>query len=128
MDSFNIRLANDEDFETIFQIWLDGVDNSFDTTLFDADVIREEFTKNFNKRIDIFNFWVAGNNNEILGWQSLIKTSNNPFRKNLFAESSTYISKHCRLKGVGKMLIDYVMKEAEKSELEFVTGFVSVDQ
>ena len=122
----DIRLAKDEDFETIFRIWLDGIENSFDKNVIAETVLKDKFKENFNSRKGIFNFWIAEHNNEILGWQSLIKTSYNPFRENLYAESSTYIDKQCRFKGVGQMLIDYVMKEAEKSQLEYILGFVSV--
>lgn len=122
-----IRVANNEDFETIFTIWLDGISNSFDYKESDLDNIKLIFTSNFNNRNGIFNFWVAVDpNDNILGWQSLIRTSNNPFRINTYAESSTYISKTNRYKGVGKLLLDYVMKEAEKSSLEYVIGFVSI--
>ena len=126
-ETIQIRLATENDFETIFSIWLDGINNSFEYNEVDEDNLKEKFTSNFNQRQGIFNFWVAmDTENNILGWQSLIKTSNNPFRQNTYAESSTYISKSNRFKGVGKMLLDYVMKEAEMSSLEYVIGFVSI--
>lgn len=126
--TIQIRLAIQNDFETIFSIWLDGISNSFEYKEADKDNLKEKFTSNFNQRQGIFNFWVAvDTKNNIWGWQSLIKTSNNPFRQNTYAESSTYISKNNRFKGIGKLLLDYVMQEAEKSNLEYVIGFVSIN-
>ena len=126
-DTIEIRLANETDFESIFSIWLDGISNSFEYKEIDKDNIKEKFASNFYQRQGIFNFWVAVDiQNNIRGWQSLIRTSNNPFRQNTYAESSTYISKSNRFKGVGKRLLDYVMLEAEKSDLEYVIGFVSI--
>jgi len=125
-DKILIRLANDADFDAIFLIWLDGIENSFDKNTFDEAVLKEKFNLNFNNREGIFNFWVAILGNEIIGWQSLIKTSYNPFRENTYAESSTYIKRNCRFKGLGQLLIAYVMKEAENSQLEYVIGFISV--
>ena len=126
-ETLHIRLATDEDFESIFQIWLAGIGNSFDPELAATPQVQEKFTENFRQREGIFNFWVAVDpGGQIIGWQSLIKNSNNPFRANLHAESSTYIAQGTRYKGVGKMLLDYVIKEAEKSSLEYVTGFVSM--
>lgn len=123
-----IRLAADNDLESIYSIWLDGISNSFEYNEFDNDNPKEKFTSNFNERQGIFNFWIAvDTENNILGWQSLIKMSNNPFRQNAHAESSTYISKSNRFKGVGKALLEFVMIEAEKSELEYVFGFVAVE-
>jgi L-amino acid N-acyltransferase YncA len=122
-----IRLAEDTDFEEIYTIWLEGIHNSFDYTTADMEKVREKFASNFFSRNGIFNFWLAVDENErILGWQSLIPASNHPFRVRTLAESSTYISKLNRFKGVGKCLLEHVMAEAEKSELEYVVGFVAL--
>lgn len=93
----------------------------------DDDLYKNKFIENFNSRIGIFNLGVAVDldNNTILGWQSLIKASNNPFRENFYAESSTYVGKKARKQGVGELLIDFVKKEAESSMLTHVLGFVS---
>jgi len=125
--NYLIRLANDDDFEQVYAIWLDGIHNSFDYKSKDMKKIEQKFASIFFQRQGIFNFWIATDeNNKILGWQSLIRTSNNPFRENIYAEASTYISKDNRYKGMGKALLDYVMQEAEKSDLEYITCFVSV--
>jgi L-amino acid N-acyltransferase YncA len=126
-ENIKIRLATDNDFEAIFSIWLDGISNSFEYEEIYKENIKAKFTSNFNQRQGIFNFWVAVDaQNKIWGWQSLIKTSNNPFRENTFAESSTYIAKDNRFKGIGKQLLEYVMNEAEDSQLEYVIGFVAL--
>lgn len=123
-----IRLANDEDFDIIFSIWNEGIENSFDISQINPEKIKAKFISNFKNRFGIFNFWVAIDQDDIIqGWQSLIRASNNPFRENSFAESSTYVSQKSRYKGVGKMLLEFVMKEAEKSDLEYVVGFVTIN-
>jgi L-amino acid N-acyltransferase YncA len=125
---FTIRLAIDNDFKSIYQIWLDGVGNSFDTDCMEEKQIQEKFQDNFHKRKGIFNFWVALDTaGKILGWQSLIKCFDHPFKENIYAEASTYISKDNRFKGAGKSLLEFVMKEAENSDLEYVIGFVAVE-
>jgi len=125
--NIEIRLAKDRDFDEIYQIWLEGISNSFDESAFKMEQIRKKFASNFFNRKGIFNFWLAVDETEkILGWQSLIRVSNNPFREHAFAESSTYISKSNRLKGVGRLLLKHVMAEAEKSELEYIIGFVAL--
>ena len=123
-----IRLATDDDFETIYSIWLDGIKNSYDDTSIDPQTLKEKFSSNFNQRQGIFNFWVAVDaENKIWGWQSLVRCLNHPFKDNTYAESSTYLSIENRFKGLGKLLLGYVLKEAEKSSLEYVIGFVATN-
>jgi L-amino acid N-acyltransferase YncA len=123
-----IRLATEDDFEIIFSIWLEGIANSFKFDETDKVKIKEKFTFNFTQRQGIFNFWVAIDSEKtILGWQSLINTLSHPFKNETFAESSTYISKNNRFEGVGKLLLGYAISEAKKSELEYILGFVSMD-
>lgn len=127
LDTISIRLALDEDFETIYAIWLDGIENSFDKKAIDEQAVRQKFRSNFQERQGIFNYWLAVDGEQnILGWQSLIRYSNNPFRQDTYAESSTYIAKHTRTQGIGKLLLEHMLKEAEKSKLEYVIGFVSL--
>ena len=121
-----IRLATNNDFETIYSIWIEGIQHSFKSSDAKLPVLKEKFADNFQQRHGIFNFWVAVDTEKnICGWQSLIKASNNPFRHNTHAESSTYVSRKHRDKGVGKSLLDYVMMEAEKSHLEYVIAFIA---
>lgn len=123
----NIRIAIQEDLPKVLSIWLDGIINSFDPDTISQAELEADFTSNFDQRAGIFNFWVAEDNeNNILGWQSLIRTSNNPFRKNNYAESSTYISMDNRYKGLGKDLLQHVINEAENSPLEYIVGFISI--
>lgn len=122
----NIRLAEDDDFEEIFSIWMDGVSASFDTSKIDSISLQDKFYQNFKSRNKIFNYWVwVDETNNILGWQSLSKVTVNPLKDEYFAESSTYVRKEARHLGIGKNLLDYVMKEAETSQLQYVIGFVA---
>lgn len=123
---FTIRLANDEDFEEIFTIWLDGISFSFDLTFINQVEIKEKFKSNFYLRFGIFNYWLAiSEASEITGWQSLNKCTTNPLKDNHFAESSTYIKKVFRKDGVGELLLNYVFKEAKKSPLKYITAYIS---
>jgi len=123
----NIRLANDEDFATIYEIWLDGIENSFNPNSIDGETLHQRFKRNFQARQGIFNYWIVEADRRLLGWQSLIKSAHNPFREDNWAESSTYIAKDNRVKGIGEALIKHAIREAEKSQLEYIVGYVAVD-
>lgn len=121
-----IRLAQDQDFEDIFEIWLSGIGSSFNVSSINIEFVKEKFKLNFLKRKDIFNYWVAVDTaQKILGWQSLNKMTVNPLKEDLFAESSTYIHKDARKMGIGELLVAHAMKEAEKSNLQFVTALIN---
>jgi L-amino acid N-acyltransferase YncA len=125
-ENMKIRLAVDDDFEAIFAIWLEGISNSFDTNQFEKEQLKTKFLSNFSQRQGIFNFWVAvDSSNKVWGWQSLLRCLNHPFKENTYAESSTYISKSNRFNGLGTQLLDYAIRDAEKSSLEYIIGFIS---
>lgn len=125
-NNFTIRLANDDDFEQIFNIWIEGISSSFDTTSISENELKEKFKSNFFKRVGIFNFWVSvSENNEIAGWQSLNKCTVNPLKENHFAESSTYVKKEFRKFGVGEMLLSYVVETAYTSSIQYIIAYVT---
>ena len=119
-----IRLATDDDLNRIFEIWLQGTGDVF--TGDDLKNAKRKFESNFYCRNGIFNFWVAEDKSGVIqGWQSLLPCSNNPLRHNKMAESSTYLSEEFKFKGIGKLLLHTAISEAEKSDLEYIIGYVS---
>lgn len=126
VQDITIRLSDDSDFDSIFNIWLEGIENSFDMGEFGEAEVRQKFHANFRERQGIFNFWVAvDTENKVVGWQSLVKFSNNPFRQDTYAESSTYIARATRLKGLGRTLLSHALQEAEASTLEYIIAFIA---
>jgi L-amino acid N-acyltransferase YncA len=127
-ETINIRLATDNDLEAILKIWLDGIDKSFDISTVDMDLVIEKFKINFSNRFGSFNFWVAVDSSDsVIGWQSLIKCFDHPLKENIYAESSTYIAVETRIKGIGELLLNHAIKEAGKSGINFLVGFVATN-
>lgn len=127
-NNFLIRLANDEDFEEIFTIWLDGILISFDQSSMSQSELKVKFEQNYSLRSGIFNYWIAvSKTNEMAGWQSLNKCTTNPLKDNFFAESSTYIKKDYRNEGVGELLLNHVFGEAKNSSLKYITAYISCE-
>nr|WP_199076938.1 GNAT family N-acetyltransferase [Pedobacter sp. ASV19] len=122
--NITIRPALDSDYDSIYQIWMEGVEISFDLEKVNLIEAAQNFKSNFKCRNGVFNFWVAIVDDKIVGWQSLIRNSYHPFRQNALAESSTYLSKHYRFGGLGQMLMNYAIEEAKKSALEYIIGHV----
>ena len=40
-----IRLASGDDFDAVFAIWMEGIDNSFDTTDINEAALKEKFSR-----------------------------------------------------------------------------------
>lgn len=121
-----IRLASDKDFDEVFEIWRDGNDRLIFLSESSTKILEETFRQNFQNREGIFNFWIASNSRgTIVGWGSLIKASNNPFRMDICAETSIYIGTEYINKGYGVELLQYIIKEAKSSVLSFLTTYIS---
>lgn len=125
-DDIKIRLAEAADSEELFSIWIDAISQIFTVTTDQRTQFKKDFLSNFDRRSGVFNFWVAEDSTgKIVGFQSLLPNTSNPLVRNLTAESSTYLHSDARGLGIGGRLLNYVMGEAEKSELLYVFGLVS---
>ena len=125
MDAENnilIRLANDNDFEAILNIWLIGIQKTF-ANFPKPENLKDLFKDNFVKRNSAFNFWVAEDEKMIMGWCSITSLTSNPLKKNLWAEVSTYIHSQHKDNGLGSMLMKYVFNQLKNTSIQFVFGF-----
>lgn len=118
-----IRPATPADFNAIYAIWLEGIAHSFAGFAHPVD-LREQFEHTFTSCRLPFGFWVAEEAGLVLGWQSLLPCTGNPLKRQLLAESSTYVAGGTRSKGVGEALLRRALAEAEARELQFVLGWV----
>jgi L-amino acid N-acyltransferase YncA len=91
----------------------------------DARDYRESFAEKIASQTTEFKIWVAESvQSSILGWQSLLPTQNNPAIRPFVAESSTYVAVDNEYKGVGTAIMRHALKQAERSRLQRVVGFV----
>lgn len=121
-----IRLATSNDFEIIFQIWENGIKTTFSD--YDHPVnLKELFQKNFSNRNNYFNFWVIEQDNEIIGWCSILPIFSNPIKRQLNGEVSTYIREDFFANKIGQTLMKYVFEEIQKSPVKAIYGFANKD-
>lgn len=121
-----IRPATPADFNAIYAIWLEGIAHSFAGFAHPAD-LREQFHHNFISCHPPFGFWVAEEDELVLGWQSLLPCTSNPLKRHLLAESSTYLGDGGRGRGVGELLLRRALAEARDSGLRFVVAYTLVE-
>lgn len=117
-----IRLAQPDDLEVIFKIWMDGlkIDQYSDFT---PDVFYERLRISYSKKTDIYNYWVAEDEKSgVLGWISVTSTTH-PLEIERAAKLSCYIHSESRSKNIGNRLMIKVMGEIENSNLEFIEAY-----
>lgn len=122
--SITFSQAESEDLLTILQIWKEGLLSLYpdiEITLEQENLFRENFE---NGRFP-YTFWVAKENNEIIGWQSYAPVFETPLKKGTAAESSTYIKKGHHKAGVAYELMKHALSELQNTNLDFIYGFVN---
>ena len=120
-----VRHANIEDFETIFNIWMERPGAK---PLKPNHAVEYRDSLFMRLRIDHSGFgtWVyEDETGQILGWQSLAPFRANPAIRNSMAEFSMYVSKKARNSGVGRKLMAATLAHADRSQLEYVIGYVA---
>jgi L-amino acid N-acyltransferase YncA len=116
-----IRPASVRDVREIALIWRDGQLSQGDQPL-DLDEAINVFRKRVESATDVYGVWVAEIEGLLIGWQSLHPCRSNPIHK--WAESSTYIAKESKGRGVGRALLTFATEHAKSARLSFVVGFI----
>ncbi|MCB9034599.1 MAG: GNAT family N-acetyltransferase [Chitinophagales bacterium] len=118
-----IRESRPEDFEQIFEIWIKH-------QIFDHKLIpksKDFFYKAFINQDDNFKYFVAINNTEYIGFQSLTSFREKNFFKSYYAESSTYVKSSFMNSSAGQDLVKYAMEHARDSDIKYIYGWINND-
>ncbi|MDE2588810.1 MAG: N-acetyltransferase, partial [Patescibacteria group bacterium] len=74
-----------------------------------------EYEENWlNDHVFPYGVWIAKEHKNLLGWTSLNKFSTRPAYKYV-ADLSVYVSRTSRGKGIGTLLLDFIVKTAKKN-------------
>jgi L-amino acid N-acyltransferase YncA len=120
-NDIHIRLADADDFESIFEIWSDGLD--YENSTLNTALLKETFYSNFLNRKSFFNFWVYQPDKNVTAWCSILRAFSHPLKATSEAEVSLYVEKKYRNSGIGEILMKFVFNELSKSEIKNVWGF-----
>jgi L-amino acid N-acyltransferase YncA len=121
-----IRLALEEDYDEIFEIYWENIKQIFPINIPDKAAFKMKFETYFRMRRGIFNYWVAIVENSILGWHSLNPISHNPLKAEWRAETSIYVKNNFKNQNIGSELLKYVLRIAKKHpHLYLIIGWVS---
>jgi L-amino acid N-acyltransferase YncA len=130
---FSIRKATLEDLDEIVAIWIEGQVEAADSFVpLVPEHTRDFYSIHLERQNDRFGIWVAEKgigqgSRAILGWQALLPCRAHPSFEQHWAQSSTYISKVNRDRGVGRSLLSFVCKAAVQSGFSHIIGYVRAD-
>jgi L-amino acid N-acyltransferase YncA len=121
-----IREARGEDVSSITRIWQRRIEASLGATV--EYVNRENwFAEQVNGHDQLFKIWLAVVDEQIMGWQGLLPTHNNPVLAKVTAQSSTYVDPDCHFRGIATALIKTATSHADVSGLHFIVGDIAID-
>src|SRR5689334_11178032 len=103
MFTYKIRYANPDDFNRIFEIWLENQTVATGKCI-EANMVgifREEMFHTFS--LSRSRYYVAvSDSNKVIGWQSLTPLFSNPALSPYIAQSSTYVDRSFYKSDVGQ--------------------------
>lgn len=118
------ELAQPQDLPIILQIWKEGLSSIYPN----ITITHEQenlFEENFENIKFPYSFWVAKENDTLLGWCSILPVFSHPLKRFSDAEVSTYIERKIKHSGLGTDLMNFVFKEIEKTNIKNVWGFAN---
>ncbi|WP_310604608.1 GNAT family N-acetyltransferase [Anaerosporobacter sp.] len=122
--AFTIRTMNKEDYESVKDIYLEGIATkkaTFQTTASDYDTWS-------NGHIEECRFVAVNEDNQVLGWVALSPTSSRCVYKGV-NEVSIYIAQKARGQHVGTALLNKVIEESEQIDIwTLQSGIIEINE
>lgn len=121
MNGVNIRLANEQDLESIQRIYNQGIEDRIATLETEPKdfMYMKEWYRNHQGRFKVI---IAENEETVIGWASL-NQYNGRCAYNGVADLSIYISREYRGKGVGSILLDSLERLAKEHDFHKIVLF-----
>jgi L-amino acid N-acyltransferase YncA len=122
--NIQMSIVQDNDYIQILEIWKEGLLSIYpDFTITDEQ--ENLFKENFENRKFPYTFWVAKDNDVLLGWCSILPVFSHPLKRYSDAEVSTYIEKKIKHNGIGSDLMQFVFNQIETTNIKNVWGFAN---
>ena len=117
------RRAKEDDFESIYSIWLNGIGYTFsDFTI--PENLKEEFYNVFLQREGYFDFWIAVvGKNIVTAYCSILPCTLNPIKKDTIGELSIYSIKNSLASSNALSLMSFVIQELKNSPVQHLIAF-----
>ena len=126
--NFTIRESLEEDFELIFQIWMDNQAEATGHAIADSAInCRRGDLKRLFRMPDSKYYVAVSGSGRVIGWQSIMPLLSNPTLSKHIAQSSTYVEVGNVNRNIGTMLLAEALRGAKKKGFEQVYGWIRSD-
>ena len=124
-----IREATLDDLQNLVEIWKERSAEAIGRPATEDEKILlcETVERCIIQRHPSFRVWVADVDGVIVGWQSLMPCTSNPFSRYSRAESSTYTLRRTRVADLGFRLVKHAVDFAEQSPLVAIIAILRCD-
>ncbi|RTQ52531.1 GNAT family N-acetyltransferase [Hymenobacter gummosus] len=125
MSAFTIRNAHDDDFDRIFELWLENQAMAIGQAIEQNQIaaFRAELLHTFSRSHSHYYVAVSDDNN-IIGWQSLTPLFSNPVMDSHISQSSTYVDKAFFRLNIAHALFEHAYRAAKNSGISHIYGWV----
>src|SRR2546423_7937881 len=122
MVNINIRKSNENDFERIFEIWIQNQKQATGKEIPSTTELelKEELNRLFFHTPHSFFYVAELESKQIIGWQALLPLISNPFIGKYTAQSSTYVERNYLNMDVGSKLFEYALADAKKIGIDHI--------
>jgi L-amino acid N-acyltransferase YncA len=124
-DGLELRLAREEDADEVARIWMDALLVSSGHSAPPAEEVITSFRARILNPVGKSVLWVATSGDRIAGWQSLQDFGVTHITR--IAQSSTYISREWRGRGLGKKLLIHAQSHAGAGGFDLIAGWIKTD-
>lgn len=118
-----IREAHINELPVMIEIYNKGLQQAVGSVLHTPfmDVIFNEY---FSQVDDAFKIWVAVQDGNIVGWQSLLPNRINPLIRSVFAESIICVDPQSANSGIATQLLQHAIHHARSQHIHYIFGYI----
>ncbi len=123
---FGLRLALPQDFDRIYKIWEinQAASTGKQIQKKESDNLKKEFRGLFQNAKGFFFVAYQTDNQQVVGWQSILPLVNNPLLSENITETSVYIDPMYLGKGIGSLLFGHTCKYLKRTEVRIVIAWI----
>jgi L-amino acid N-acyltransferase YncA len=124
--SIEIKEAHINELPVMIEIYNKGIRQSIGSVL-NTPFIDVIFNEYFSQVDHTFKIWVAVQDGNIVGWQSLLPNRINPVIRSVFAESIICVDPQYANSGIATQLLEHAINHAKTHKIHYIFGYIDTE-